>query len=323
MNRFFVYSVEPVFPLFWGWVLSSQNRYLCEKPPKAFTHDPGLFKNPNVVKIGKYNTLKVVKTVDFGVYLDGGRDGEILMPSRYVPAGTQPDDRVEVFVYLDSEDRPIATTEKPLAQVGEFAYLKVVSVNATGAFLNWGLMKDLLVPFREQKTRMAEGKSYVVCVYEDTDTRRIVASAKVEEFLDRTVPEFDPGEQVDLLIYQQTELGYKAIINNEYTGLLYANEVFQPLPVGRRTAGYVKQVRDDYRIDLALHPSGFEKVEGIAEIIFNKLKMSGGFLPLTDKSPAEQIYETFGISKKTYKKAVGDLYKKRMIAMAEDGIRLL
>ena len=310
-----------------GWELSSQNRYLCRVvfsivSPATENRNPTP-NTPDVVKIGRYNTLKVVKTVDFGLYLDGGRDGEILMPSRYVPEGSQPEDRIEAFVYLDSEDRLSATTEKPLAQVGEFAYLRVVSVNATGAFLGWGLMKDLLVPFREQKTRMVEGKSYVVHVYEDTETRRIVASAKIERFLDLTVPEFDAGEQVDLLVYQQTELGYKAIINHEFTGLLYGNEVFQRLPVGRQTVGYVKQVREDYRIDLLLHQPGFEKVEGIAEIIFNKLKMAGGFLPLTDKSPADSIYDTFGISKKTYKKAVGDLYKKRLIAMDADGIRML
>jgi len=276
-----------------------------------------------MAKLGRYNILRVVKAVDFGVYLDGGKDGEILLPTRYVPEGCQPGDRLDVFVYLDSEDRIIATTETPLAQVGDFACLRVVSVNATGAFLDWGLLKDLLVPFREQKMTMQEGNSYIVYVYIDQDTRRIVASAKIEKFLDTDEPDLEPGQLVDLIIYQQTEMGYKAIINNQYTGLLYGNEVFQPLAIGERIIGYVKQVREDAKIDLVLHKPGFEKVEDMAGNILARLQKEGGFMAVTDKSPAELIYDIFGISKKNYKKAVGDLYKRRLIAIEETGIRLI
>ncbi len=276
-----------------------------------------------MAKIGRYNLLEVIKELDFGIYLDGGKDGEILMPKRYVPAGSKPGDRIEAFVYLDSEDRLVATTEEPLAQVGDFAYLRVVSVNATGAFLDWGLLKDLLAPFREQKMKMKEGSFYTVYVYVDQDTRRIVASAKIEKFLDKEEPELQPGQLVDLLVYQQTELGYKAIINNQYNGILYNTEVFQPLAIGQRTIGYVKQVREDFKIDLILHKPGFGKVEDIAETILARLKEEGGFMTITDKSPAELIYDTFGISKKTYKKAIGDLYKRRLITLTTDGIQLV
>ncbi len=276
-----------------------------------------------MAKLGRYNLLQVIKELDFGIYLDGGKDGEILMPKRYVPEGCKPGDRIDAFVYLDSEDRLIATTEEPLAQVGDFAYLRVASVNATGAFLDWGLPKDLLVPFREQKMKMQEGNSYTVFVYVDEDTRRIVASAKLSQFLDKDEPELEPNQLVDLLIYQKTELGYKAIINNRYQGLLYDSEVFQPLSSGQRTIGYVKQIREDYKIDLILHRPGFEKVENIAETILSQLKESGGFMEVTDKSPAEVIYDAFGISKKTYKKAIGDLYKRRLITLESNGIRLV
>ncbi len=275
-----------------------------------------------MAKLGRYNLLKVVKRVDFGVYLDGGRDGEILMPIRYVPENCQPEDRLEVFVYLDSEDRPVATTETPLAQVGEFAYLRAVAVNGPGAFLDWGLMKDLLVPFREQKVRMREGNSYVVYIYEDTETRRIVGSAKIEQFVDKDKPELEANQEVNLLICQQTELGYKAIINNQYMGILYKNEVFQPLDNGQRITGYIKQVRDDFKIDLMLQKPGIDQIEEIAETILAKLKFAGGFLGVTDKSPTDEIYDTFGISKKTYKKAIGYLYKKRLIILESNGIRM-
>ncbi|MDJ1469824.1 S1-like domain-containing RNA-binding protein [Cytophagaceae bacterium DM2B3-1] len=275
-----------------------------------------------MAKIGRYNLLKVVKVLDFGIYLDGGKDGEILMPKRYVPEDCKTGDRIDAFIYLDSEDRIIATTETPLAQVGDFAYLKAVSINATGAFLDWGLLKDLLVPFREQKMSMQEGKFYIVYVYLDEGTRRIVASAKIEQFLDKSEPELEAGQLVDLLIYQKTELGFKAIINNQYSGMLYDNEIFQPLTTGDRIIGYVKQVREDFKIDLILHKPGFDKVEDIAESIFIRLQEEGGFMAVTDKSPAETIYELFGISKKTYKKAVGDLYKRRLIVIEETGIRL-
>ena len=277
-----------------------------------------------IVEIGKMNHLRVVKEVDFGVYLDGGEEfGEILMPKRYVPAGCKPDDMVDVFIYMDSEDRIIATTEKPYAMVGDFACLKVVSVNKVGAFLDWGLMKDLLVPFNEQYKKMEEGNYYVVAIYLDLDTNRILASAKVEDFLDDTPKEYKEGQEVDLMIYSHSPLGYKAIINDAHTGMLYENEVFRKIKIGERLKGFIKRLREDGKIDLMLDKPGYKKVYSIAEQILNKLKENNGFLPLGDKSAADDIYNAFGISKKAFKMTIGGLYKSRMITIEDGGIRLV
>jgi hypothetical protein len=273
--------------------------------------------------LGKVNPLKVVKEVEFGLYMDGGSDGEILLPKRYVPENTQVGDILPVFIYNDSEDRLIATTEKPYAMVGEFACLEVVAVNEIGAFMDWGLMKNLFVPFREQKMKMQEGGRYPVFVYVDYDSKRITASAKINKFIDNSRPELEEGQEVDLMIYQKTDLGWKAIVNQQYGGVLYNNEVFQPLEYGQILKGFVKQIRDDDKIDLILQKPGFEKIDDFAAKLNELLKEADGFLPVTDKSPAEEIYNRFGISKKTYKKAVGDLYKKHIIVLEEKGIRLV
>ena len=273
--------------------------------------------------LGKMNPLKVVKTVDFGVYLDGGSDGEILLPTRYVPENCQVGDTLSVFIYTDSEDRLIATTLKPYAMVGEFACLEVESVNEVGAFLDWGLMKQLLVPFMEQRAKMQEGGHYPVFIYVDFESKRITASAKLEKFIDASHPELEADQQVDLMIYKKTDLGWKAIVNQQYSGILYQNEVFQPLEIGQKLTGFVKQIREDDKIDLMLQKPGFEKIDDFSVKLHELLKDAGGFLPLTDKSPADEIYGRFGISKKTFKKAVGDLYKKRLILLEENGIRLL
>ncbi len=275
-----------------------------------------------MINIGKYNLLRVVKKVDFGVYLDGKTDGEILMPERYVPEGTLIDDVIKVFVYLDSEDRLIATTEKPYAQVGEVAMLRVKSVDRFGAFLDWGLMKDLLVPFREQKTDMIEGRSYLVYVYLDEKTNRIAASAKLSKFLNNTVPQYTIGEEVDIILESETELGFNAIINNSHWGLLYENEVFEQLEKGQRLKGYIKKIREDNKIDLSLHKPGYERVEPVEQAILEMLKEKGGKIPVSDKSDAELIYQLFGVSKKTFKKAVGALYKKRLIILEPNQIRI-
>ena len=275
-----------------------------------------------MTEIGKLNTLRVLKTVDFGIYLEGAPFGEILMPKRYVPANCKPGDDLEVFIYLDSEDRVIATTEKPFAMVGDFALLKVVGVNAVGAFLNWGLPKDLLVPFREQRQKLEVGKSYMVYIYIDGETNRIVASAKPEKFLDRRPADYQEGEEVDVVILSKTDLGFKAMINKTHTGVLYKNEVFQPLEVGQELTAFISKIRTDGKIDLILHKPGYEKVEDITSLILNKLKASGGFLPVTDKSSAEDIYSLFQVSKKTYKKAVGALYKARQITIEANGLKL-
>jgi len=276
-----------------------------------------------VVNIGKYNTLKVLKEVDFGVYLDGESEGEILMPIRYVPKNCQPGDMVDVFLYLDSEDRPIATTENPYAQVGEFAMLRVKSVNKIGTFLDWGIMKDLLVPFREQKVTMIEGRSYLVYIHVDEESKRIVASAKLNKFLDKTVPEYVVGQEVDLVIESETDLGYKAIVNNLHWGILYENEVFEQLAKGIKMKGYIKKIRTDNKIDLSLQPLGYVKVDPITQMILDELKKAGGFIAVSDKSEAEEVYRVFGISKKTFKQAVGSLYKKRLITIGTEGIRLI
>lgn len=274
------------------------------------------------VKLGKYNQLEVVKEVDFGVYLDGGDDGEILLPSRYVPEGCKPGDVLNVFIYLDNEERLIATTLEPLVQVGGFACLEVAWVNEFGAFLDWGLMKDLFVPFREQKMKMQKGRKYIIHAHVDEDSYRIMASAKVERYLSKERPEYRPGEEVDILVWQKTELGFKVIVEDQFGGLLYQNEIFQPLETGMRLRAYVKQVREDGKLDLCLQKPGAGKVDDFAGVLLQYIREHGGFTSLNDKSAAEEIYDTFGVSKKTFKKAVGDLYKKRLVVLEEEGIRL-
>ena len=276
----------------------------------------------NVI-LGKYNQLEVVKEVDFGVYLNGGDDGEILLPSRYVPEGCRPGDMLNVFIYLDYEERLIATTLQPLVQVGEFACLEVAWVNEYGAFLDWGLMKDLFVPFREQKMKMQKGHRYVIHAHVDEDSYRIMASAKVEKFLSKDMPHYQPGEEVEVMAWQKTDLGYKVIVDNKFSGLVYQKEIFKALEPGMRMPAYVRQVREDGKIDLTLQKDGLQKVGDFSGVLLQYIKEQGGHTPLNDKSAAEDIYDTFGVSKKTFKKAVGDLYKKRLILLVEDGIRLV
>lgn len=275
----------------------------------------------NVI-LGKYNQLEVVKEVDFGVYLDGGDDGEILLPSRYVPEGCKPGDVLNVFIYLDNEERLIATTLQPKVQVGEFACLEVAWINEYGAFLDWGLMKDLFVPFREQKMKMQKGRSYVVHAHVDEESYRIMASAKVERYLSKEKPDYQPGQEVEIMIWQRTDLGYKAIVENQYSGLIYQGEIFKSLEPGMKLTAYIRQVREDGKIDLTLQKDGQKKVEDFSEVLLQFIKDQGGHTLLNDKSAAEDIYEAFGVSKKTFKKAVGDLYKKRLIVLEEGGICL-
>lgn len=276
-----------------------------------------------MVQIGKYNTLKVVKEVEFGLYLDGGEEhGEILLPIRYVPEETKVDDELEVFIYLDSEDRIIATTEKPFATVGEFAFLQVNAVTQIGAFLDWGLMKDLLVPFREQKMKMQEGKSYPVYIYLDDESQRIVATAKLEPVLDNVIPDYTVGQEVEMFVVERTELGYKVVINNLHSGLIYHNEMFRDVKIGDRCPGFIKKVREDDKIDVNLHKQGFEKMDDLSTKVLELLKTRGGFLAVSDKSPADVIYQVFGMSKKNFKKAIGGLYKQRIISIEKDGIRI-
>lgn len=275
------------------------------------------------IKLGKFNQLEVVKKVDFGIYLDGGEEGEVLLPTRYVPEDCAVGDILNVFLYLDMEERLIATTLVPYVQVGEFAYLEVAWVNQYGAFLNWGLMKDLFVPFREQKMKMQVGRKYMIHAHLDDESYRIVASAKVERYLSKEKPEYAAGDEVDILVWQKTDLGFKAIIDNKYSGLLYENEIFTPLSAGMQLKAYVKQVREDGKVDLMLQKPGFAKVGDFSKTLLDYLREQGGRIALTDKSPAEEIYEVFGVSKKTFKKGVGDLYKKCLISLQDDAIVLV
>lgn len=274
------------------------------------------------IKLGKFNTLDVVKEVEFGMYLDGGEDGEILLPKRYVPDDCAIGQSLDVFIYLDNEERLVATTLNPLIQVGQFAYIRVAWVNEYGAFLEWGLMKDLFVPFREQKQKMQMGEKYIVYAYLDEESYRIVASAKIERFLSKEKAPYAEGDEIDALIWQKTDLGFKVIVNNEYGGLLYGSEIFTPLHTGMRVKAYIKQVREDGKIDLVLQKGGFEKIDDFSEVLLQYIKDEGGRIMLNDKSPAEEIYEAFGVSKKTFKKSVGDLYKRHLIVLADDSISL-
>ena len=275
------------------------------------------------IKLGDYNDLTVVKTVDFGIYLDGGDEGEILMPSRYVPDGIRPGDTIDCFLYLDQDERLVATTEEPLAKVGEFACLEVAWVNEYGAFLNWGLMKDLFCPFREQKMRMVKGNKYVVYVHIDEESYRIVASAKVEHFLSKERPAYTHGEEVDLLVWQKTELGFKVIIDNKYAGLVYEDQVFRHLQTGDRLKGYIANVRTDVKIDVTVQLTGRRQTLDFSEQLLQYLKDNGGKCDLGDKSDAEDIKLRFQVSKKVFKRAIGDLYKRHLIAIADKGIQLL
>lgn len=276
-----------------------------------------------MLKLGEYNNLKVVKSVDFGMYLDGGDEGEILLPSRYVPEGLKIGDELEVFIYLDQDERPVATTLKPLAKVGDFAYLEVAWVNEYGAFLNIGLMKDLFCPFREQKKRMEKGEKYIVYVTIDEDSYRMMATAKVEKHLSPTRPQLKHGDEVDLLVWQKTDLGFKVIVDNKYSGLVYENQVYRYLTTGDRLKGYVDHVRDDGKIDITLQPTGRKQTEDFAETLLTYLKDNNGHCHLGDKSPAELISDRFHVSKKTFKRAVGDLYKRRLITLGDEEIALV
>ena len=280
-------------------------------------------KSNIMFEVGKYNTLRIVKELSFGVYLDGGDGKEILLPMRYVPKGAKVGDEVEVFIYHDNEGRLIATTARPLATVGEFKFMEVKSVNSTGAFLEWGIMKDLLVPFKEQKMPMREGRWYLVYVRIDHVTGRIVASARIDKYLDNVVPEYEPNQEVRLLVADETEIGYKVIINNLHRGLLYYNEVFRRLERGEEIKGYIKGVREDEKIDVSLTPLGYRKIEGLAGIILESLKSQGGFLAVHDKSDPDVIRSLFQCSKKSFKQAVGSLYKQHLITLEDGGIRLV
>jgi len=276
-----------------------------------------------MITIGKTYELDVVKKVDFGFYLDAKNLDEVLLPLKYAPRNLSVGDTVEVFLYLDSDERPMATTQKPKASVGEFAYLRVVAVTDVGAFLDWGLAKDLFVPFAEQHRPMEVGHSYLVYVYLGKIDGRITASSKINKFLDDEKPHnFKTQQAVNLIIANSTDLGFKAIINHSHWGVLYKDEVHQRLSFGQSIKGFIKRIRPDGRIDLSLQSSE-ETRDKSAQIILDYLKNQNGFAPVHDKSDPQLISELFGMSKAAFKKAISSLYKQRIIVIGKDGIRLV
>ncbi len=303
------------------------------------------------IKIGDYNTLTMTRPAErpnphayggkenFGIFLDGGAEGEILMPAKYVPEGTREGDPVTCFVYLDQDERLVATTEQPLAKVGDFAYLKCTWVNEYGAFLDWGMMKDLFCPFHEQKRRMEIGDYYIVYVYIDEESYRIAASAKVDKFLSQPAPDDFPataqpgedghskgvgaGEPLSLLVWQKTDLGFKVIVDNRYGGLVYKDQIFQPIHTGDRLTGYLLNLRPDGKMDISLQLTGRRQTVDFSRTLLQWLREHGGHCPLSDSSAPDDIKQTFQVSKKVFKRAVGDLYKKRLITLDTDGLTLV
>ena len=308
----------------------------CQIPPASFRlfHKPDLRASESIsgyaypmLKPGQYNNLQVTRTVDFGLYLDGGTEDDILLPKRYVPETTSVGDRLDVFVYFDSEDRLIATTQRPRITVGVCAFLNCVSVSKVGAFLDWGLTRDLMVPFAEQATPMVSGRQYVVYAYVDS-SGRIAASSKLHHFLPEQA---GPGDEwvlvqwkaVNLLIFGKSELGYKAVINGSHLGLIFRDEAFKPLKYGQQVPGFIKGVRPDGKIDLSLQLHGQAVRDEISERILAHLERHGGSSDLTDRSPPDAIHRAYGVSKRNYKNALGKLYKQKLIIISKDKITLL
>lgn len=275
-----------------------------------------------MIALGTLNTLTVKKQVKFGYYLDGLSWGEILLPNNVAPADLQIGQEISVFLYLDSEDQLIATTERPRIMVGQVASLPVVAITKVGAFLNWGLKKDLLVPFSEQQIPLKEGQHYLVYCYVDL-SNRIVASTKLDRHIHKTPANYQVGDKVAVIVSDQTDLGYKVVIEQQHWGVLYKNEVFKPLRRGDKLTAYVMKVRDDGKIDLRLVSTTHKQAQELTDRVLHKLRQNGGKLALTDKSSPEQIYDTFGVSKKAFKQAIGALYKDKKIIITEQGLLLI
>lgn len=277
-----------------------------------------------MINVGQINQLEVVKKAEFGVFLDAGDYGTVLLPNRFVPEGTEPGNQLPVLLYFDSDNHIAATTEQPIAQVGEWGLMKVEGVNSTGAFVNWGVKgKDLLIPFSEQRSRLRSGETILVYVYIDKASGRIVGTTKFNKWLDKTPARYDKNQQVDILIAERSELGYKAIIDGRHWGMIFSSDVFGKLFVGKRLKGYIKSIRDDGKIDLSLQKIGVAKMDDLSERILDVLAKKGGFLPLSDKSSPEAIFATFRTSKGTFKKTIGGLFKQGKIVIEKEGIRLV
>lgn len=276
-----------------------------------------------MAQVGRFNKLEVVKEVDFGVYLDGGELGTILLPQRYMPEDCELGDWVDVFLYFDSEDLLIATTEKPRVEVGRCEMLKVIDINNAGTFMDWGLPKDLLVPYSEQLKPMEVGYSYVVYVFHDQDSDRIAASTRLQDYLAEESVWIKPRQAVDLLIAGRTDLGYKAVINDQYLGLIFRDDAFRPLKVGERLPGFIKGIRTDGKIDLVISQGTLQGDHDLGEQIIESLRASGGVSTLTDKSAPDEIYRAFKVSKKKYKQALGSLYRSKRILLSPEKIQLV
>ncbi|OTW22925.1 GntR family transcriptional regulator [Vibrio parahaemolyticus] len=276
-----------------------------------------------MIKIGQINSLEVIKKADFGVFLDGDDYGSVLLPNKHVPEGTELGDHIEVFLYFDSESQLAATIDKPIAQVGEWGLMKIEGINQTGAFVNWGIKeKDLLIPFSEQRARFTAGQNILVYVYTDKASGRIVGTTKFNKWLDKTPANYEVNEEVDLIIAERSQLGYKAIVNGKHWGMIFPSDVFGKLFIGKKLKGYIKQIREDGKIDLSLQKVGVAKMDDLSSKIIDLLEKKGGFLPLNDKSSPEAIFDVFRTSKGTYKKTIGGLYKQGKIVIEKDGIRL-
>ncbi|MCP3675314.1 MAG: GntR family transcriptional regulator [Gammaproteobacteria bacterium] len=273
--------------------------------------------------IGRVNLLNVLKIDPYGASLDAGELGEVRLPNRFLPEHCNEGDAISVFLYFDSKSHLTATTQKINAQVGEVAFLKVTQVNDIGAFMDWGLRKNLLVPFNQQQIRMLAEQSYLVYVYLDENTNRIVASSKLNRFITHGATTYQSGQAVDLVISDITDIGYSAVINNQHWGVLFFADVVKPLKVGQRINGFIKNIREDGKINLRLQATGYAKVDPLSVTILKQLEKNNGFLPVSDKTAAEIIYERFAVSKKSFKMTIGSLYKKRLITISREGITLV
>lgn len=277
-----------------------------------------------MIKVGQVNSLEVVKLAEFGLFLDAQEYGSTLLPTRHVPEGAEVGQFLDVFLYFDSDNQIVATSDKPIAQVGEWGLMEVQAVNSTGAFVNWGIKeKDLLVPFSEQRGKLSAGQNLLVHVYRDKASGRVVGTNKFNKLLDKTPANYSVNQVVDLLIAERSELGYKAIVNGAHWGMIFSSDVFGKLFVGKKLKGYIKSVREDGKIDLSLQKVGVERLDDLSQKILDTLEKKGGFLPLNDKSSPDAIFSVFRTSKGTFKKTIGGLYKQGKLVIEKDGIRLV
>ena len=274
-----------------------------------------------MLNIGHFNTLRIIRFTDHGAILDGSGT-DILMPRNYVTPDLHVGDEVRVFVYFDQSGKPVGTLEEPLAEVGQFAFLRVAWTNRYGAFMDWGLLKDLFVPFSEQRHKMVKDSYYLIYIYIDDRTGRIVGTAKVDRCLSADFPPYRSGQEVEIIVWKHTDLGFKVIVDGKYEGLIYRDEIFRQINVGHRQKAVVKAVRADGKIDIALQHSGWRLVDDVATLLLRELNKAEGFLPYGDHTPADEIYERFHVSKKAFKRAVGTLYKEHYILIADDGLHL-